>query len=347
MDVFLFGAGASAPLGLPVTKGFLADFKPEDNKVKLLFLTLLQFFNIKDKKELDIESVFAVLNEVADIDKGLLWFLLRENHQWKTPSINQCRPLAPNILDEIKSVSTSLIYKIKKHVFEKLAAINAKNAFDLYWDIFKDYDFDKNPLVIFTTNYDLVVESAFRTGLKLRDEWKHKGVKRIYRGFRPLDEGNVFDFERKIMESFGTVSIIKLHGSIDWRPYGDSIVLGGIDTPANPDAPFLVYPGYKGVPDREPYISLHLAFLNKLTEADRLVCIGFAFRDAYINSILHHALSVNDRLRIAAVAPEFPDDSAFFDLQKKFSDRVFLRKERVQLQDGQVKPNLNLDYLFS
>jgi len=348
LDVFLFGAGASAPLGLPVSRGFLSDFEP--SSLQLLNL-LIRYTKAKTLENLDIEEVFSLLQEAIESENSLIFAIFEKNSGWFpkdgwkrisergiTTSVNE---EVKQILRQFFSEAKSLFFEIKRFILKTLSEFSPESAFNLYWSFFKDYPFKEKPLLIFTTNYDLVIEEAFlgKTLLLLK-EWKAIGVDRIYTGFEPKDLGYVFDFDRAKLQNPGTVAVIKLHGSINWRPHEGLILLGDKSVPDDPDVPFLIYPGYKGVPDREPFLSLHLAFLDILTKARRLISIGFAFRDLYINSIVHHALSLNEKLKIHAVAPEFPEDSLFPKLREKFPKRVFHHQERVELQDGEVKPNL-------
>jgi len=338
MDIFLFGAGASAPLGLPVTKGFLKDFYGA--KVES-FNVLLQYFKVKNPEDLDIEQVFDTLNEIVNIKNSLIYHVFSENRTWNVNNLFSYKENIKNIVGSISSSYSHLFRDIKAYILRQLTFLNTEKAFNFYWSIFKDYPFKEQPLQIFTTNYDLIIEEAFcgKYG-EILDKWKNLGIKKLYLGFEFKGRATVFDFNVKDMNKPGVVSLIKLHGSIDWRPYEDIIVLGGKDLPDNPDTPFLIYPGYKGVPDREPFSSLHFAFLNSLTKAERLISVGFAFRDLYINSILHHALYVNDNLKVFAVAPEIPKDSGLPELLKKFPNRVFHIRQKLQLQDDVVKPNL-------
>jgi hypothetical protein len=349
LDVFLFGAGASAPLGLPVSRGFLKDFKPKNTDILSLFL---KYTKAKNQEELDIEQVFALLEDAIKSQSSLMFYIFEPNSGWSPTGgwkrVPMPQGITKSINEEVRSIlkeffkSAQEFYtELKSYILKVLSEFSAENAFNFYWSLFKDYPFKEKPLLIFTTNYDLVIEEAFLgKTLILLKEWKDVGVEKIYAGFEPKDLGYIFDFDKAKLQNPSTVSVIKLHGSINWKPYEGLILLGDKNVPDDPDVPFLIYPGYKGVPDKEPFLSLHLAFLDTLMKARRLIAVGFAFRDFYINSIVHHALSLNKELEVHIVVPEFPRDSLFPTLKEKFPDRVFHHQERVELQDGEVKPNL-------
>jgi hypothetical protein len=353
LDVFLFGAGASAPLGLPVSRGFLKGFKPKNTNILDLFL---KYTKARNQEELDIEQVFALLEEAIKSQTSLVFYIFEPNSGWKPTGgwkrVSTPQGIIKSVNEEVGSIlrkffnSAQEFYtELKSYILKVLSEFSAENAFNFYWSLFKDYPFKGRPLLIFTTNYDLVVEDAFLDeDQDIRREWINKGVRNLYLGFETRAKLQVFNLRKEELEKSGNVCIMKLHGSIDWKPKGKPkskrIVLADSSVPLDPDTPFLIYPGYKGVPDEEPFLSLHLAFLDTLMKARRLIAVGFAFRDFYINSIVHHALSLNKELEVHVVVPGFPGDSLFPTLKEKFPDRVFHHQERVELQDGEVKPDL-------
>ena len=89
---------------------------------------------------------------------------------------------------------------------------------------------------------------------------------------------------------------------------------GGVTLPAVPDAMPLLYPGYKGTPTDEPFITMHNKLFLRLNECDEVHVIGFAFRDPYINSIFEFAIRGNPNLRINCYNPspikDLPIESA-------------------------------------
>ena len=77
--------------------------------------------------------------------------------------------------------------------------------------------------------------------------------------------------------------LTKLHGSVDWKRENGEIICGTCD--ATGDIPIL-YPGFKGDPEEEPFSKFHEHLRAVVREARAAIFIGFAFRDEYINGIL-------------------------------------------------------------
>jgi hypothetical protein len=337
MDVFLLGAGASAPLGLPTTRGFLKDFEPETEEQEALFHQICQLFSASPET-IDIEAIFYSLENLIACSSGELKSFFNSgkvrqafsyapqvfnaqgfSHPW-TPT-NLEKGFA-SILKGLSQTAKELQISIKRYVLQVLSSFDPENAFELFFPVFEPFISRKKPLIIFTTNYDIVLEKAFCPDGFLAKKWKALGVRAFYFGFEARDLITVFHLNLKKVLKPGIVSLLKLHGSITWRLYKDFVIHAWKDVPFDPDSPSLIYPGYKGVPDREPFISLHLAFLHCLAKANRLISIGFAFRDPYIHALLHHALSLNSSLKVYALVPEFPEDSFFPELEQAFPGRV-------------------------
>jgi hypothetical protein len=133
-------------------------------------------------------------------------------------------------------------------------------------------------LNIFTTNYDLVLERAIRQA-KL-----------------PIKEGHADDVTREVdieawrnFASWGTEAkglLTKLHGSLHWLKGDDGEIEVTGASFKDHDRQVAIYPGYKGVPNDEPFFAFHQYFSSCVAEADVVVVIGFAFRDDYLNEII-------------------------------------------------------------
>ncbi|WP_456463509.1 SIR2 family protein [Persephonella sp.] len=353
--VFLLGAGASAQLGLPTTKGFLSDFELSNNQLTELLNVIMKYLKVDDIEDLDIEKIFALLEETLNSKSSLLIHILNpsisyKNNQWNkrfltnnpnfhgSSGVNvdlkkEVFPLLQDFFEEV----LELFKELKFHVLKTLRDFSPENSFSLYWSLFNNYPFANQPLVIFTTNYDLAIEQAFlNENYDIRSEWIKKGVKDFYLGFEPRARSFIFKLNENKLKQKEMVSVIKLHGSIDWKPQGNNIILADANIPLNPDTPYLIYPGYKGIPNKEPFLSLHFAFLEILSTAKNLITIGFAFRDSYINTIIHHTLNINKDLKVYVIAPYFPDDSLFPSLQEAFPKRVVHYPLKVVLDEDKA-----------
>lgn len=337
MDIFLLGAGASAPLGLPTAEGFLKDFQPTNGN---LFHAVCEHLDVKTT-EADVEAIMPILEDLSQVSESCLHSLFANG---RTKNIVKFDPTEFNVggsftspctpaniekgisvvLDDLSQEAKRLYTEIKTHSLRKLKNFKYGDAFELLKGVFQRAVSENNPTKIFTTNYDLVIERAFCDNyLNLSRFWKSLGAKDLYLGFKPTALSiNIFSLDSKTINTPGVISIFKLHGSVNWLSYDGNVTSSGLTVPDDPDDICVIYPGYKGVPEKEPFVTLHLEFLKSLQEADRLISIGFAFRDLYINAIIHHALSLNENLKVYAMVPGFPKDSQFSALQSSFPNRV-------------------------
>nr|WP_277929883.1 SIR2 family protein [Lysobacter sp. M15] len=136
-------------------------------------------------------------------------------------------------------------------------------------------------LDLITTNYDLVLEYATQYQKLDLGFGKSFGV---------LSRLDVELWRRSIHESefvpYADGLITKLHGSLNWENDRGDVVFGGTTFRARHEHHAIIYPGFKGIPSKQPFSTLHEYFEHASRKADLLVFIGFAFRDDYINSIL-------------------------------------------------------------
>jgi NAD-dependent SIR2 family protein deacetylase len=158
------------------------------------------------------------------------------------------------------------------------------------------------PLTIATLNYDLSIEQAgdgegimVETGI---DAWIADR-----RWPRRPDEG---------------VRLLKLHGSIDWcweqvenedgqMPMRDVVLTDSPESETR--APVLVF-GQRGKLQAEgPFLSLLAEFEAALAEADRLIVVGYSFRDMHVNDIVQRWTRADKARTIVMVDPN-PDGSS-------------------------------------
>ena len=154
---------------------------------------------------------------------------------------------------------------------------------------------------IFTTNYDLVLERAAEmVGGPASD--------------RPISTGRTGGLQTRLdldqwrpaaratadpRSSRGLVT--KLHGSVDWSRVGDAIFVGEPGYKGSEERHVIIYPGYKGAFDREPFTIFDAHFRAAAAEATDLIFVGFAFRDEHINNILRQA--TNPQAKIVVIDP--------------------------------------------
>lgn len=141
---------------------------------------------------------------------------------------------------------------------------------------------------IFTTNYDLLFESAFER------------AKRPY--FDGFSGGNLPFFDPVSVASDDLPPrwsrLWKLHGSLGWSLEGKLVVRSG-----GRAASELVYPDHLkyDLTQRQPYAALFERLKHFLLQPDTLLLsVGFSFRDAHISALIDEALSMNANAAVFA-----------------------------------------------
>jgi hypothetical protein len=107
--------------------------------------------------------------------------------------------------------------------------------------------------------------------------------------------------------------LTKLHGSVDWSRVGDQVYFGTPKYQGRHEDQVIIYPGFKGTPDKKPFTLFHEHFSRSVERADVAVFIGFAFRDQYINQVLRDRLRPNAAIVVvnpAETLPSVPFDAA-------------------------------------
>ena len=166
-------------------------------------------------------------------------------------------------------------------------------------------------LNIFTTNYDRYLEAgADVAGLRLIDRFVGT-LAPVFRASR-LDVDLHYHppgirGEPRYLE--GVARFTKLHGSVDWLDFGDTIRRIGLPFGANDASPFLSLYARYGVDarrlmiypntakDREtavyPYVELFLDFAASVCRPNSTIfCYGYSFGDEHINRVIEDMLTI-------------------------------------------------------
>ena len=174
-------------------------------------------------------------------------------------------------------------------------------------------------LEIFTTNYDRVLEEVINESQQLvrnvpnEREAKDRVLGRRYDGREPWIDLCYWCPSHSLPEG-NRVRLTKLHGSVDWQRESPYIALdnaaaeatdrllrgetGGmqsierkilISRPNDTSSRYsdvLIYPGFKGESQDEPFVTFRDHFHRVVKEAKAAIFIGYSFRDKYIKDIL-------------------------------------------------------------
>ena len=245
----------------------------------------------------DVEELTkSVRNKLEEKDQKIINKILLE------PDV---KPNIESILSKIRQLSRAIgaakVHGLNNRAYEKLA----KRICDEIGDIvFRPLPKERNPfdelaswvggihrehpIEIFTPNYDLLIEEAFeRARLPYFDGFS--GSQRPF-----FDSASVSDGLLPARWS----RIWKIHGSLGWATYQDTIVRTG-----GKKATELIYPDYLKYDQtsRQPYSALFERLRSFLMTSDSLLlCSGFSFSDSHITSVLDEALASNAHTAILA-----------------------------------------------
>lgn len=334
------GAGIGVPLGLPTSTGFIRQVR---SGMKAVTAKTMEYLGGTSSE--DIEWILATL-EAFGMEVSLTEHLL--------PVLVEGNPQAVNGKDHIKKKITSFkeearseIKRIKRLIFEGLADYERTKASSLYYNLFSELKtyFGDASFTVMTTNYDLTFEAAIE---EISAGWDKFKIKDFEYGFSNLFGRPVYDSTKNIEWLPEIVVFLKLHGSLDWHrdALGKCSRSMSSTVPNDPDQMAILYPGFKGVPETEPFSSLHGRFHRRLAEADIAIVIGFAFRDTYINSIFENVLRLRKDFKIYYFNPltleDHPSGSMAPRLAAQYSNFVH-EKKGIELSDTPLNLSLILD----
>lgn len=347
--VILTGAGLSSLFGLPMTSGFNSLI--EDSSKYKLNEMLANFLG--EEKE-DIEKVMFILEDSLDknsktLQKHILtadkYFpSIRDNSTGLTISSNLVNQTVRTTYQEILKNAQNYLLHLKNGIYNLLDKPDMKKASTLYINILTQIKakYPNSNISMFTTNYDLSFENSF---FLHEEEYRNIGIKSIDYGFISINGVSVFktditNNERKHLEYY------KLHGSLDWL-YDDlyGCTKAGTNTrPSQPERMPILYPGVKGKPQKEPFIKLHDIFLDRLQNANRLIVLGFAFRDPYINELIKIGKMINKKIKMIYFNPvkleDLPQESGLHEFKEVFNDDLKYIESKIDIDGSPLGSNL-------
>jgi SIR2-like domain len=298
--VLLAGAGASFGVSrerYPTTRAFYerfvepkklyerTPFRIADDFIRSSKGLPLANFDLAKPSEaspVDIEEILFAAHELRDslsnfrgTSKSITRFA---SHHLKFQDFGAYGNNVTSSLENASHALEAFIRDVDLLVHEAYGEKPSEAELDASWVPFlRDVSMHAKSLDVFTTNYDLVLEMAIRRStLDVDFGYKDDGATR---------ELNLAAWTDRLSSSKSGALLTKLHGSVHWlRGARDEIEIGG---PSSKDyeRQVALYPGYKGVPTREPFKSFHDYLADRLAAADVILVVGFAFRDEYINQL--------------------------------------------------------------
>lgn len=218
---------------------------------------------------------------------------------------------------ENKALPDSLVVKIVRSTWDFIAqddyrllksAIKTEAIFplrSLFTGLFRSTN--RNIHVV-TTNYDRVAEYAADTGGYIHNTGFLPGYLRRSDGAENLTFKQGTNLAR-------TVTIWKVHGSLDWfsAPHGGVMSLPMTSELPDGLVPLIVTPGvskYQRTHD-EPFRSAIQGADRVLSTASAFICIGYGFRDSHIHPKLINRCRVHDAPILVAARTLTPEAKDF------------------------------------
>lgn len=254
-----------------------------------------------EENQIDIEHV---LWELGLLNEAL--------NAWTEQNLMTTHLLSSNQLSEMVSIPGPQVHqsfvafqaqvkqlqnKINERVYDFYSQVPEQNELDRSWlpllNKVASGGFDRIDIV--TTNYDLVIEVAIDAldSFKIRTGHRH---------------GSVPGVDLSAWDSNSSEGLLtKLHGSVDWKLGGGGTEQAPVIRRGHPEFDgdharrLIIYPGFKGSPNREPFIRFHEYFRRRLKDTSHMLFVGFAFRDDYINSLVSSELPTS--AKVAVVDP--------------------------------------------
>ncbi len=332
--ILLFtGAGFSKPLGLPTT----TEFKEEIDKIfsgrKTNFVHSLRAY--LGKSFYDIEKLLSTLELFAQDGNSYLKYLtltypfpnndaLKGHFDQTREELLLYQKAARNCINELKASLFNILRK-----YDRLLAV--KQYLNLLSEIYQLPGFEA--LSIVTTNYDLIFEDCLEG---LESAFVDLGITGVDTGFRQKNLRTHWNASVPWEWNRNTIEYKKIHGSLDWHlADGDRIqATGRSERPEDPGSMLLLYPGFKGSPNNEPFQTLHDDLFKRLTSCTTVFAIGFAFRDDYINNLFVNALKMNTSMTVHCFNPlpltDLPTDSEILNLCRRFPGKFLYHEKGIE-----------------
>lgn len=346
--LFLLGAGASVDAGIMHAKQMTDDIESKINS-EPEFQNFRELYNYLKSSLIYQRGLEGAFDNQGVTVEDLLNILFEINQK----HLNKLYPF-------IGGWNVHLL-KVAGEEFDKVEKLDKKIRDQLFeWINIPDYDNSKyfsclgnlarelnTAIRVFTLNYDLCVENAFRQNsfpieLGFNDE-KHWDATRF--------DGNDY------IETF--VFLYKLHGSIDWikiNNHEKGQVLKKCDTPqAKPE---IIFGTTTKLSSIDPYLFyVHEFRKYSLNDALRfIVTIGYSFSDEYMNRLIGQSMMRNRFVRVLAVSPTFESDPSKAEAKKekeikRISKLLGVSDSRVIVVDSVAKSffqeKMNLQFFES
>ena len=313
--LFFFGAGASAPFGIPTMQGMVTEFEKtihgdSKSEERLLYEEVCAFLNATLGRPTDLEAVFSVVESIKNWSPDRMGVaalyhatkLVRSRQAFEgvgaptPPSADEVRIASSLEADFERFVQHSC--QLKEGMSEKIDSV--------YQNFFTQmsgpagaqspgpdgrHPFGDWPM--FTTNYDAILEHYW---LDIVQVALNTGF-----GFNPVARMEVSNPEAL---RGGGLRLFKLHGSITWL-LDDRWGLTEQRVPPEEmktytgrrfRGPGMLYPIEEKELYVEPYETMYLMLNRELAQRPRWVAVGYSFGDRIVRDIFERNSSNATRM---------------------------------------------------
>jgi hypothetical protein len=313
--LFFFGAGASKPFDIPTMKEMVLEFQKEladtpgsgvRSEVRMYSQvagSLKQTFG-----RVDLESVFTVVDAIAQgkslKDLGYFATFLAKDRRSKSllrPPLREEQQTAQRLRARFEGY-------VKKVCWVKPGKLNTilSTYLAFFNEVYRATDgpqsqfthdgtmYFYNPLWdFFTTNYDNVLETLWRSGIRQAA---------LNSGFQ-YDSASASEIWNPQRLSQQNLRLVKLHGSVTWWREESTGNIVEKDQP--PDATYLarkygaqiiLYPIQQKDAFVPPYFDMFYVLRQSLAQTRKWIVIGYSFGDEIIRSMFARASLPNSTL---------------------------------------------------
>ncbi len=282
---FLFGAGASMAVGIPGVIALTDKITDKiDSKYKNLFVNF--------KSEIKSNNIEFILNKLRTVRE-----LIGESETDKYLNIEGKTNAQEFDLAICKAISDLVSKAAASSIDPHLHFTN--------W-LFRYQTNRLNPVEIFTTNYDLLLEEAF-------EDRKIPYFDGFVGAINPFLIPECIEAENTKAYSHVYVPLTwlrlwKIHGSINWFLYKDvkakNRITRNTGRIASPGDELMIFPSKQKYDEsrRLPFLLFQDRLRKYLSHGEALfVIIGYSFGDEHINEMIMQSLRANKRLAITAL----------------------------------------------
>ncbi len=228
----------------------------------------------------------------------------------------------------VRGFTKENLVELEKNICNKIAEkleVNLPDKDTPYHKLAQWISIDReNPVEVFTTNYDLLLEEAFED-LSIPYFDGFVGSRQSFFDLRAVEDNLIPKHWTRLW---------KIHGSINWFQKENKEVYRSSLTKANGDS-YLIYPSHlKYEQSRKmPYLAL-IDQLNRFLRLPNsfMVLSGYSFNDEHLNDTILNALKANPKSMVIAM---LFDTLTYEDSEKKLIDRypkaIQLAKNRNNL----------------